>query len=126
VLGAERVIRAALRQIVRDPDAVDGAQVRAYAAPLKTRSGLRATLEAARTIVPDDLDDLVARYPAVDVPTLLLWGDSDPVVPLGVGRRLERELPRARLEVLEACGHIPHEERVDASLAVLGSFLDGA
>ena len=124
VLGAERVIRWTLRGIVADRATVEEGSVRAYAAALRTRSGLSAALEAARTLVPPDLDDRVRRYPLVDVPTLLLWGDSDPVVPLRIGRRLAAELPCARLEVLRSCGHVPHEEHPDASLVLLERFLD--
>lgn len=124
MLGPGRVIRYALRAIVHDPTMIVSEQIETYAAPLATAEGVRATLEAARQIMPDDLDHLTARYAAVDVPTLLLWGRSDPVVPLWVGQRLARELPRARLEVMETCGHVPHEERPAESLEILVDFLE--
>jgi pimeloyl-ACP methyl ester carboxylesterase len=124
LLGAERVIRLTMRGIVFEPSSIEEESVRAYAAALKTRSGLSAVMEAARAIVPEDLDERVRRYPVVDVPTLLLWGDSDPVVPLRIGRRLAEDLPDARLEILARCGHVPHEERPEASLVALERFLD--
>jgi len=83
-----------------------------------------AIFVAARQIVPPDLDATTRRYPEIDVPTLLLWGRHDPVVPLEIGMRLERDLPNAQLHVLERCGHIPQEERPEDSFAVLTDFLD--
>ena len=40
------------------------------------------------------------------VPTLMIWGDRDPVVPLAQARAAAAEIPDARLEVLPA-GHVP-------------------
>ncbi|RPI44255.1 MAG: alpha/beta fold hydrolase, partial [Betaproteobacteria bacterium] len=41
--------------------------------------------------------DLSARLPSIAVPTLLLWGDADPISPVTVGRRLQGLLPNAHL-----------------------------
>jgi len=38
-------------------------------------------------------------------PTLLLWGDQDPISPVAVGRHLERLLPNAKLHVLAGGDH---------------------
>jgi pimeloyl-ACP methyl ester carboxylesterase len=123
-VGAPRVIRAVLGQIVHDPSRIDEAQVRGYATPLASREAVRCLVETARQIRPATLDAIIARYPTLDVPALLLWGRGDAVVPLSVGERLARDLPRARLVVLERCGHLPAEERPEESWAALERFLD--
>jgi pimeloyl-ACP methyl ester carboxylesterase len=125
VLGANLIVRFVLRTIVYDPDSIVEEQVAGYAEPLASSDAVRALIASARRIVPENLGELTARYTELDVPTLLLWGRHDPVVPLAVGERLSRELPRARLRVLEACGHLPAEEHPDESLAILRAFLDG-
>lgn len=123
-IGVRRIVKTTLRSIVHDPSSVDDAQVDAYTAPLESEGGLEAAMATGRSIVPPDLDEITAKYPRLTMPTLALWGDADRVVPLWVGQRLARELPRAELHVLEACGHVPSEERPDASLAVLLDFLE--
>lgn len=122
-LGPELVIAQALRAIVFDPGSITRDQVRAYAAPLHDRAGLGGLFDAARQILPPDLDSLTRRYAEIQVPTLLLWGRQDPAVPLWVGRRLAGDLPLGTLHVLERCGHMPAEERPEESLAALRSFL---
>jgi pimeloyl-ACP methyl ester carboxylesterase len=124
LFGPRLVVRAVLQSIVYDRSRVEDAQVRGYAASLGTSDALRALIASARQIRPDRLDQLTASYPRLEIPTLLLWGRHDRVVPLWVGQRLERELPNARLHVLEACGHLPAEELPDESWAVLQAFLD--
>jgi len=125
-VGISRVIRWTLRAIVHDPDAVTAGQVAGYAGPLTDPEAVRALLLAGAQVVPPDLDRITPRYREIDIPTLLLWGAHDPVVPLRVARRLERELPRARLEILDACGHAPPEERPEASLDRVLRFLEAS
>ena len=124
LLGARMVIRQLLRSIVYDPAAVTDAQVEGYAAPLGTTGALRALIDSALHLVPDQIDALSARFPELDVPALILWGRHDRVVPMWVGERLLGALPNASCHVFEKCGHIPAEEVHEESFACLTSFLD--
>jgi pimeloyl-ACP methyl ester carboxylesterase len=85
-----------------------------------------AAREAAYATMLATLDTrpLVAGVPRVSAPTLVAWGRSDRSVPVEHGRRLARELRRARFEVFD-CGHSPAEEVPDALAAVVESFLRG-
>jgi pimeloyl-ACP methyl ester carboxylesterase len=105
--------------ILRHPDLLDSlvaaahdpvataanvAELRALLSPFGTRSATR--------IRPDELRGL-------RVPTLMIWGDRDPVVPVAAARAAAELIPDARLEVLPA-GHVPqlgHPARVAQLLA---------
>jgi pimeloyl-ACP methyl ester carboxylesterase len=50
-------------------------------------------------------EDLSSRLSSIEVPTLLLWGDSDPVSPVSVGRWLATVLPRSALHVIQDGTH---------------------
>lgn len=50
-------------------------------------------------------EDLSAKISTVRIPTLLLWGDSDPISPVRVGERLASLLPYARLYIVETGDH---------------------
>ena len=63
----------------------------------------------ATMLATSDTRPLVASIPRVTAPTLVAWGRDDRSVPVEHGRRLARELRRARFEVFE-CGHSPPEE----------------
>ncbi|MBW3534150.1 MAG: alpha/beta hydrolase [Gemmatimonadetes bacterium] len=121
---ARWLVRRILRQIVHDPAQVTEEQVRGYAAPFAEPACRHAVVEAARQLIPPDLDRLVTRYPELRTPTLLVWGRQDPVVPPWVGERLAGDLPRARLVVLDRCGHLPMEERPEAALEEVVRFLE--
>ena len=55
--------------------------------------------------------DLSDRLRTIAIPTLLLWGDCDPISPVAVGRRLAALLPRAELVVIEGGTHDLIRER---------------
>lgn len=44
-------------------------------------------------------------FEKVEAPTLLLWGDADPISPVAVGRFLARRLPNSTLRILAGAGH---------------------
>jgi pyruvate dehydrogenase E2 component (dihydrolipoamide acetyltransferase) len=57
------------------------------------------------------------------LPTLLIWGQLDPLVPSDNGRRLAAELPDARLVVVPRSWHRPHVERPDVVTDLILRFL---
>ena len=125
MLGARRVVRFVLRTIVYRPEDVTRSQVEGYADPLSTPEARAALITTALQIQPSDLKNTIRRYPEIDVPTLILWGRQDRVVPLSVGESLSRALPQAQLVVLDNCGHLPAEELPMESAEILEAFLTG-
>ncbi len=47
---------------------------------------------------------------AIEVPTLVLWGDRDTLFPVSHAQVLARQIPYARLELIPGIGHCPHLE----------------
>lgn len=67
--------------------------------------------------------DLSAQIPGICAPTLLLWGDSDPISPVTVGERLLCLLPDARLEVLAGGDHDLVRTHATAAAALVEAHL---
>jgi len=119
----ETQTRAVLREVFFDQSAVPEDAVRVYAEGLKSAEGRCATVQTARQILPPDMEDLAQQYSRIDVPTLIVWGRHDGIVPLGIGERLQAAIPGARLEIIEDSGHAPQEERPQRLTALLQPFL---
>jgi pimeloyl-ACP methyl ester carboxylesterase len=62
---------------------------------------------------------------SVSIPTLVVWGAEDQLVPLSDGRDYAAKIPGARLVVIPDCGHAPCIENPGAFLAAVRPFLDG-
>ena len=58
-----------------------------------------------------------------DLPTLLIWGRRDKVVPLIGGEELKRHLKNAKLVVIDPAGHLPYEEYPEEFNRILLNFL---
>jgi len=69
----------------------------------------RPAMRAAQPDLPDWFisyrEDLAPRLPGLGIPTLLLWGDADPISPVQVGQHLASLLPRAALHVVPSADH---------------------
>lgn len=64
-------------------------------------------------------DEYRARLAACRVPTTLVWGERDALVPLAEGEAMAALVPGAELHVIAGAGHNLHQERPDALLALL-------
>jgi len=69
---------------------------------------------------------LAERLYRIQCPTLVVWGESDRLVPLDYGREYQRLIPHARLEVMRNCGHFPMFEQEAAFVDLISRFAAGA
>jgi pimeloyl-ACP methyl ester carboxylesterase len=99
----------------RDPvaDRAARAELRVLISPfaLLSRSGWRRRSR----VRPDELRQ-------VAIPTLMVWGERDPLVSVSVARAVAELIPRARLEVL-AGGHMPWLGQPDQTAALVAEFV---
>jgi pimeloyl-ACP methyl ester carboxylesterase len=82
--------------------------------------------ESAHAVMRATLDTraVVARLSRIVAPTLVVWGRDDRLFPVAGAHRLIREIPGAKLEIMDA-GHAPHEERPRELNELLIEFLEG-
>jgi pimeloyl-ACP methyl ester carboxylesterase len=77
--------------------------------------------DALRASLDYDFRD---RLDDVRVPTLIVWGERDSIIPIRDADEYERLIDDSRKVVMEDCGHIPMAERPQAFNDVLVDFLD--
>jgi pimeloyl-ACP methyl ester carboxylesterase len=91
------------------------AVMRANAATLAVFSGSGDTYSCDPT--------LLERVKGIQVPTLVLWGESDHVVSKEYGRAYAAAIPNARFETVAEAGHLPWLEQPAATFRVLDPFV---
>lgn len=93
-----------------------------YRQPLRERGMTAHIRSSLRTFVAE----IEALRPKLSdlrkIPTLLVWGDRDPVVELDSGRQLEQALG-AEMVVMPGIGHLPYEERPEEFSRIVLKFL---
>jgi pimeloyl-ACP methyl ester carboxylesterase len=62
-------------------------------------------------------------YLAARVPTLIVWGDRDGVIPVQHGIDAHEKIDNSQLVILDGVGHFPHVEAADRFTAALVDFL---
>lgn len=70
-----------------------------------------------------DQEDLSPKLSTLEVPTLLLWGDSDPISPVRVGERLAALLPCAELHIVAGGDHDIAETHAEAIAPLIDRHL---
>jgi pimeloyl-ACP methyl ester carboxylesterase len=106
------------RLAVYDPAYLTPDVTAAYAAP----GHVRGHAAAYQQLMRDRRRDARLDLGRIVAPTLIVWGDTDRIVRIGHGRRLERGIAGSRLVVVPRAGHWLPEERPDVVNAMIGDF----
>ena len=70
--------------------------------------------------------DLYKWLHRVDVPTMILWGESDKVFPPAYGAAYHKLIPGSELRMIPECGHLPHQEKIGEFVAGIRAISEGA
>lgn len=62
----------------------------------------------------------------IAIPTLILWGDQDKVMPPAYAQAFRDMIPGSRLEIIPRCGHLPQVEKMDEFVAAVTRFIEEA
>ena len=63
---------------------------------------------------------------AAHIPTLIVWGHRDRIIPVAHAFAAKQALPGSHLEIFEHSGHFPHTEEPERFVEVLSNFLESA
>lgn len=114
------VIESSLRNTYGDPSRVTPELVDRYY-ELTLREGNRTAL--AQRFAAGRYATDAARIQQLRLPTLILWGGRDRLIPPRYGDQFHRDIAGSRLVTFPELGHVPHEEDPQATVAAVREFL---
>jgi pimeloyl-ACP methyl ester carboxylesterase len=115
-----RLIQASVENVYGDPSKVTPDLVDRYY-ELTLREGNRRALVERFAQAPAGPDQ--ERIRDIAIPTLILWGGRDRLIPAAYARRFENDIPGSLRIEFPALGHVPHEEDPAATVAAVQAFL---
>jgi len=116
------LVESSVRNVFGDPSKVTPDLVDRYF-DLATRAGNRDALaERFRQTQPGAMAQRVAE---IRVPTLILWGGRDRLIPPELAERFHRDIAGSRLERFDELGHVPQEEDPARTVQAVQNFLAG-
>lgn len=86
------------------------------------RAGPRTILRAAQHLIADDVRPLL---PLIRTPTLLIWGERDPLTPMDHAHEMQQLIHGAQLVILPKAAHVPMADQPAEFNATLTQFLAG-
>jgi pimeloyl-ACP methyl ester carboxylesterase len=87
------------------------------------RANYRREYPGAAAWITEARIDLTARLSSISCPTLLLWGDRDPISPVAVGERLLALIPDARLRIVQGGAHDLARTHAEVLAPLVARFL---
>lgn len=119
-LTPRALVAASVRNTYGDPARVSEDLIDRYF-QLTLRAGNRQALIARfQQSVHGEMAERIAQ---VQVPTLILWGGRDQLIPPENGEHFHTDIAGSELVVFPQLGHVPQEEDAAATVAVAGRFL---
>jgi pimeloyl-ACP methyl ester carboxylesterase len=125
MLGSRRIVQQQLRKgyAPETRHLFDDERAAAHHRPLMAASTQRAALLSLRRWNAGRIE---REAHSIRQPTLLIWGEVDPEIPLSHGRRLFETIPDSQFVIFRRCGHMPMEEYPREFTEVLTDFLGDA
>ena len=94
---------------------------------LKDRESRRAFLSTTRAVIDIGGQSISAHdhlEGALPIPTMIVWGSKDHMIPASHALSVEKELPDCRVEIFEGAGHFPHLDDPERFARILREFID--
>ena len=104
-------------------DLAEGARGYASLADADTRQAFLHTLRAVIDLGGQRVSATDRLYLAERMPTLLVWGTEDPIIPIEHGRFAHEEIPHSRLVEIPGAGHWPQLDDPRAVVTALRDFM---
>ncbi len=90
----------------------------------ETRTAFVHTLRAVIDLKGQRVSAMDKLYLAQDVPTLVIWGEDDPIIPVAHAHAAIEAMPGSQLEIMEGCGHFPYLEDPKHFAQVILDFVE--
>ena len=81
------------------------------------------TLQSVIDVGGQSVSAMDRLYLAVHMPTLIMWGDADRIIPVSHAMATHAAIPGSRLELFDGVGHFPHCEAPERFAETLRDFL---
>ncbi len=121
---AKLCAKLVLKKCFFDDKKITDELIKDYSGPLRLSVSYHALIKTAQKLIPSEADEITKQYQEINIPTLLIWGQQDQIVPLSVGQKLKQAIPNSKLAVIPDCGHMPQEEKPKETAKIISEFLN--
>jgi len=117
---SEKTVIKGLKAGFYDKTLVNREMIQNIYAPLSDKKILHAQLSYSRNI---NWKKIQTALPRIRSKTLIIWGQNDSYINVKHGMRMHKRIPDSHLEIIDRCGHCPHEEFPDRVNRLITDFI---
>ena len=114
------LIEGSVKNVYGDPSKVTAALVDRYY-DLALREGNRRALGLRFSQM--QRGDQAEKIATLKLPTLILWGSNDHLIPVENAHHFHRDIVGSQLQIFEGLGHVPHDEDPVKTVAAAMKFI---
>jgi len=122
--GGNSVIQFLHRAGFRNERVVEGWRAYASLTQADNQMAFVRTLRSVVDVGGQSVSAMDRLYLAARIPTMIIWGDRDTVIPVSHAYTAHDVLPASRLEILEGAGHFPHVEEPLRFVELISDFMN--
>lgn len=74
-------------------------------------------------VCPDVYESILAQLATINIPTLIIWGQQDQILPVAHAQVALERMRNIKLEIFNFCGHWPQLERAEEFNTLAREFL---
>jgi pimeloyl-ACP methyl ester carboxylesterase len=105
-------------------DIAEGARGYASLSDREARTAFLHTIRAVIDPMGQRISGLDRLYLAEALPSLIVWGEDDPIIPAHHGEIAHDAMPQSRLEIIEGAGHFPQVTHAAKVARLLSNFME--
>jgi pimeloyl-ACP methyl ester carboxylesterase len=117
------LVAKSIKNLYGNPDLVSDELVDRYYDLIRREGNRGALKERFKQSVSGFLVD---KINTINVPTLIIWGGQDRLIPVESGKRFNQEIANSELVIFDDLGHLPHQEDPQATVLIVKRFLNGS
>jgi pimeloyl-ACP methyl ester carboxylesterase len=120
-MTSDALVRKGLETSFYDDSKISNDRVAFYYQPLRTSGGQLAVTRAKAQFEMLPIED---KLSTISVPTLIIWGAEDELIPLEAGKRINSLIKGSKLVIIDKCGHVPQEEKPESVINEIENFVN--
>lgn len=112
-----------LKRLFFDKTKIDAERIERYAYFFSLKDSDYSFTTSAKQIIPNKHLEYIKKYRLITTPTLIIWGENDPIFETSIAKKLNADISSSELKFIEYCGHIPQEETPVLTFNMINNFI---
>jgi len=124
IIPTRLTVKIAMDRIFYDKNKVTPEIINHYLPYFYKPAYYHPLVKTAEQLLPEDYNEMLEAIKQIDIPTLIIWAQQDPVLPVEFAERLNKDIRNSKLMIIDKCGHVPQEEKPGITAKSIIEFIE--